>query len=82
MITSSVITEAVQEILPAGAMQAMSAIGERMKNEGMDPNNPEGLGMLKEEMSAPKAPKAFPMAALRAVPAILLSENSNASSCV
>ena len=31
MITSSVITEAVQEILPAGAMQAMSAIGE--KNE-------------------------------------------------
>ncbi|GIT65165.1 MAG: hypothetical protein Ct9H300mP23_07920 [Nitrospinota bacterium] len=51
MITSSVITEAVQEILPAGAMQAMSAIGERMKKEGMDPNNPEGLGMLKEEMA-------------------------------
>ena len=51
MITSGVITEAVQEILPAGAMQAMSAIGERMKKEGMDPNNPEGLGMLKEEMA-------------------------------
>ncbi len=51
MITSSVITEAVQEILPAGAMQAMSAIGDKMRNEGMDPNNPEGLGMLKEEMA-------------------------------
>mgnify|MGYP003961246381 FL=1 len=58
MITSSVITEAVQEILPAGAMQAMSAIGERMKNEGMDPNNPEGLGMLKEEMAEAHAGKA------------------------
>jgi hypothetical protein len=51
MITSSVITEAVQEILPAGAMQAMSAIGDKMRTEGMDPNNPEGLGMLKEEMA-------------------------------
>jgi nucleotide-binding universal stress UspA family protein len=57
MITSGVITEAVQEILPAGAMQAMSAIGERMKNEGMDPNNPEGLGMLKEEMAEAHAGK-------------------------
>jgi nucleotide-binding universal stress UspA family protein len=58
MITSSVITEAVQEILPAGAMQAMSAIGEKMKKEGMDPNNPEGLGMLKEEMAEAHAGKA------------------------
>ena len=57
MITSSVITEAVQEILPAGAMQAMSAIGEKMRNEGMDPNNPEGLGMLKEEMAEAHAGK-------------------------
>jgi hypothetical protein len=57
MITSSVITEAVQEILPAGAMQAMSAIGERMRKEGMDPDNPEGLGMLKEEMAAAHAGK-------------------------
>ncbi len=57
MITSSVITEAVQEILPAGAMQAMSAIGEKMKKEGLDPNNPEGLGMLKEEMSQAHAGK-------------------------
>jgi hypothetical protein len=38
-------------------MQAMSAIGERMKNEGMDPNNPEGLGMLKEEMAEAHAGK-------------------------
>ena len=58
MITSSVITEAVQEILPAGAMQAMSAIGDKMKAEGMDPNNPEGLGMLKEEMAEAHAGKA------------------------
>jgi len=57
MITSSVITEAVQEILPAGAMQAMSAIGEKMREEGMDPNNPEGLGMLKEEMNQAHAGK-------------------------
>ena len=58
MITSSVITEAVQEILPAGAMQAMSAIGDKMKAGGMDPNNPEGLGMLKEEMAEAHAGKA------------------------
>jgi len=38
-------------------MQAMSAIGERMKQEGMDPNNPEGLGMLKEEMAEAHAGK-------------------------
>jgi len=33
MITSSVITEAVQNILPAGAMQAMRAVGQRIKEE-------------------------------------------------
>lgn len=59
MITSGVITEAVQEILPAGAMQAMSAIGERMRTEGMDPNNPDGLGMLKEEMEQVHAGKSL-----------------------
>ncbi|QPJ66103.1 MAG: universal stress protein [Candidatus Nitrohelix vancouverensis] len=37
MITSGVITEAVQNILPAGAMQAMRAVGQKMKDEGMDP---------------------------------------------
>ncbi|NIQ02915.1 MAG: universal stress protein, partial [Nitrospinaceae bacterium] len=41
MITSSVITEAVQNILPAGAMQAMRQIGENMRQEGLDPSNPE-----------------------------------------
>jgi len=33
MITSGVITEAVQNILPAGAMQAMRAVGQRIKEE-------------------------------------------------
>ena len=50
MITSSVITEAVQNILPAGAMQAMRQIGEKMKTEGMDPNSPDTLESYKEEM--------------------------------
>lgn len=50
MITSSVITEAVQNILPAGAMQAMRQIGEKMKDEGMDPNSPQTLDVYKEEM--------------------------------
>jgi len=36
----------------------MSAIGEKMKKEGIDPNNPEGLGMLKEEMAEAHAGKA------------------------
>jgi len=36
----------------------MSAIGDKMKAEGMDPNNPEGLGMLKEEMAEAHAGKA------------------------
>ena len=36
---------------------SLLAIGERMKNEGMDPNNPEGLGMLKEEMAEAHAGK-------------------------
>lgn len=55
MITSSVITEAVQNILPAGAMQAMQAVGDKLKQqtaEGIDPFNPSNLGMLKEEMMA------------------------------
>ncbi len=50
MITSSVMTEAVENILPAGAMQAMRQIGENMIKEGMDPGSPEVLGKLKEQM--------------------------------
>ena len=58
MITSSVITEAVQNILPAGAMQAMRQIGENMQKEGVDPSSPEVLGKLKEEMMEAHAGKA------------------------
>ena len=58
MITSSVITEAVQNILPAGAMQAMRQIGENMAKEGVDPSGPEVLGKLKEEMMEQHASKA------------------------
>jgi nucleotide-binding universal stress UspA family protein len=57
MITSSVITEAVQNILPAGAMQAMRQIGENMEKEGVDPSGPEVLGKLKEEMMEQHASK-------------------------
>ncbi|UCD11113.1 MAG: universal stress protein [Nitrospinaceae bacterium] len=58
MITSSVITEAVQNILPAGAMQAMRQIGENMKKEGMDPNEPAVLGKLKDQMMEAHTGKA------------------------
>ena len=58
MITSSVITEAVQQILPAGAMQAMRQIGENMQAEGMDANEPEVLGKLKDQMMAAHEGKA------------------------
>ena len=58
MITSSVITEAVENILPAGAMQAMRAIGENMKNEGVDPEGPEVLGKLKDQMMEAHAGKS------------------------
>jgi len=58
MITSSVITEAVQNILPAGAMQAMRQIGENMKKEGVDPNEPAVLGKLKDQMMEAHAGKA------------------------
>ncbi|MFQ5450675.1 MAG: universal stress protein [Nitrospinaceae bacterium] len=57
MITSSVITEAVQNILPAGAMQAMRQIGENMKKEGMDAESPEVLGKLKDQMMEAHAGK-------------------------
>jgi nucleotide-binding universal stress UspA family protein len=57
MITSSVITEAVQNILPAGAMQAMRSIGENMQAEGMDPGSPEVLGKLKDQMMEAHAGK-------------------------
>tara|TARA_Y100000031_G_scaffold27946_1_gene30190 strand:+ start:179 stop:1879 length:1701 start_codon:yes stop_codon:yes gene_type:complete len=50
MITSSVITEAVEKILPAGAMQAMRQIGEKIKDEGVDLNTEEGLKTYKDEM--------------------------------
>ncbi len=58
MITSSVITEAVQNILPAGAMQAMRQIGENLQKEGVDPSGPEVLGKLKEEMMEQHAGKS------------------------
>lgn len=61
MITSSVITEAVQNILPAGAMQAMQAVGEKLKQQteaGIDPYNSSNLGMLKDEMMTAHAGKA------------------------
>ncbi|MBI4388833.1 MAG: universal stress protein, partial [Nitrospinae bacterium] len=60
MITSSVITEAVQTILPAGAMQAMQMIGDKMRQqsqEGEDPYTSANLGMLKEEMMSAHAGK-------------------------
>lgn len=61
MITSGVITEAVQNILPAGAMQAMQAVGEKLKQKtaaGEDPFNSSNLGMLKEEMMTAHSGKA------------------------
>jgi len=58
MIPSSVITEAVQNILPAGAMQAMGMIGQKMREEGMDPSSPATLGKLKDEMMAAHSGKA------------------------
>ncbi|GJL78098.1 MAG: hypothetical protein NPINA01_10870 [Nitrospinaceae bacterium] len=58
MITSGVITEAVENILPAGAMQAMRQIGENMQNEGVDPSSPEVLGKLKDQMMEAHTGKA------------------------
>ena len=50
MITSSVITEAVEKILPAGAMQAMRNIGDKMKEDGIDPMSPDTVSSYKDEM--------------------------------
>ena len=50
MITSGVITEAVENILPAGAMQAMRQIGEKIKKDGVDPNSENVLKDYKEQM--------------------------------
>lgn len=55
MITSSVMSEACESILPAGAMQAMNMIGEKLKEqtvEGEDPYASGNLEMLKDEMAA------------------------------
>lgn len=61
MITSSVITEACENILPAGAMQAMNMIGQKLKEqakEGDDPYATADLGSLKDEMMAAHAGEA------------------------
>ncbi len=61
MITSGVITEAVANILPAGAMQAMQKIGEKIRSaevEGKDPVNEVGLNSLKDEMMEAHSGKA------------------------
>jgi hypothetical protein len=50
MITSSVITEAVENILPAGAMQAMRQIGEKIKEDGVDPESDDVLKDYKQQM--------------------------------
>jgi hypothetical protein len=50
MITSGVITEAVENILPAGAMQAMRQIGEKIKADGVDPESNNVLKDYKEQM--------------------------------
>ena len=50
MITSGVITEAVENILPAGAMQAMRQIGEKIKADGVDPESNDVLKDYKEQM--------------------------------
>ena len=50
MITSSVITEAVEKILPAGAMQAMRQIGDKMNEDGIDPMSPDTVSTYKDEM--------------------------------
>ena len=50
MITSGVITEAVENILPAGAMQAMRKIGEKIREDGIDPHSEGVLKNYKEEM--------------------------------
>jgi nucleotide-binding universal stress UspA family protein len=50
MITSGVITEAVENILPAGAMQAMRQIGEKIKEDGVDPESNDVLKDYKDQM--------------------------------
>jgi nucleotide-binding universal stress UspA family protein len=51
MITSSIITEAVQAILPAGAMQAMQAVGEKIRQaETSGEDSGVTLHSLKDEM--------------------------------
>ena len=50
MITSSVITEAVENILPAGAMQAMRQNGEKIKEDGVDPESEDVLKDYKQQM--------------------------------
>ena len=50
MITSGVITEAVENILPAGAMQAMRQIGEKIREDGVDPESDTVLKDYKQQM--------------------------------
>jgi len=57
MITSSLITEACENILPAGSMEAMGAIGQQLKEKAKtenlsDPYASTDPGMLKNKMMA------------------------------
>mgnify|MGYP001182936590 FL=1 len=57
MITSSLITEACENILPAGSMEAMGAIGQQLKEKAKmenlaDPYASADPGMLKNKMMA------------------------------
>jgi nucleotide-binding universal stress UspA family protein len=63
MITSSLITEACENILPAGSMEAMGAIGQQVKEKAKmenlsDPYASVDPGMLKDQMMAAHAGKA------------------------
>lgn len=68
MITTSVITEACETILPAGAMQAMNIIGQKLQEQtkkGEDPYATGNLDMLKDEMYQAHAGKATSKAKLQ-----------------
>ena len=62
MITSNLITEACENILPAGSMEAMGMMGEQLKEKAKIENRPDPYasldpGMLKNEMMAAHAGK-------------------------
>tara|TARA_B100000959_G_scaffold85350_1_gene90745 strand:- start:4910 stop:6601 length:1692 start_codon:yes stop_codon:yes gene_type:complete len=63
MITSGLITEACENILPAGSMEAMGSIGQDLKEKARmenrsDPYASPDPGMLKEKMMAAHAKKS------------------------